>query len=218
MRRKAVTRCLDTIRKLRATIRFSGEDLVHRLARRSAASVRESFIYRPVLEHWDAELATVESALSLAEDAYVRDKARLADLRRQRNKAALALREEYNRLHRLLRAVVDLEDLTCADIMTPPPVSATMLPRHVDCAAHLIRDLDREGHWPLSRIGLPAALVAESLAAGASELTDANRALDEAAVDVDLSHSQADDATDAAARVAPWIAKALDSLCRLAGR
>ncbi|MCP3957137.1 MAG: hypothetical protein GY719_04735 [bacterium] len=217
MRRKTVTRRLDTIRKLRAMIRFSGDDLVHRLSRRAAAAVRESSPYRPVLEHFDAELATVERALGPAEDAYDRDKARLGGLRQQRNDAASKLRDEYKRLHRLLRAVVEPELLTGAGITCPPPAGTAVLARHVECTAHVLRDLDRAGQWPLARIGLPVALAAESLESGARQLTEAGRDLDRGVVAADISRNLADEAATRADRVVPWIARALASLWRLVG-
>ena len=217
MMRKAVTRRLQAIASLRRVIRMSGDSLSERLAQRPAAPRGVGLGYGAVFEHWDADLASVERQLASAEEAYVRAKDRLAGVRGLRDEANLSLYQKQTTIQGVLQGVLGSSELALEGIAGAVPQDVARLALRVRQTVALLRCLQQGGRWPADKVGIEVPDLIEPLDASGSRLGELVSELEDARVDVDMAKCRADAAVEGADGVVPWITRALESLCRLAG-
>ncbi|MCP3961162.1 MAG: hypothetical protein GY719_25225 [bacterium] len=218
MRRKAVTKRLKAIARLRSMIRVSGGELSERLARRPAAPRGEGFGYGEVFAHWDAELAAVERELAAAEDAYVRRKELIVTVRGLRDQAISDLYQEQTAVQGLLQSLPDSRELVLEGIAGAVPQDSSALALRARRTAVLLRRLQRTGRWRGDKVGVEVANLIEALEEGGRELEMLVSELEDAQAAVDAARCRAEERVAGVDGVVPWITRGLESLCRLAGQ
>ncbi len=212
--RKAASRRLESITRLRRILRGSRDQLDRRLRRLLAARSEAGFSYRPIVGHLDGELLTVERRLAEAEDAYGLAQLQPPALRRQRDQQVFELYEYYDSIRRLLAAVFSRRYGT--GIADPVPRAAQPLIRHVRLTSSLLRSLKRDSP-ALAGVELDPGALAGELEPRADRLEAVCEALEDAGVAVGLDRESADQALAEAGRVVSWVARSLEGLYRLAG-
>ncbi len=213
MRRKAVKKHLQAITGLRRCIAVNRDRLSRRLARRPAAPRAEGFSYQPYFEHMDAELGAAARALESAEDAYLRDKANLAMLRRNQRQMVSKLFDLQSATKRLLVGI--LPSGLDGTLTGTTPRGAAELAAQVRATVMLLRDFDRFGPGPVAGVTFDSAALAAELEAGRKQLRASSAKLVEAEAGVDGSRCLADDAAAEAARVCLWVGRCMEGFGHL---
>ncbi len=181
-------------------------------AARPTAPPGAAAAYGLVLDHLDAELATVETGIAATEDAYVRARERITKSRRERNRAADDLREQYSGIQRALNRL----PVKGGEIFAVTPGSPAALAHHMPLAIDVLRDLARQPPLKFIGVTIDAAVLADGLEAALGPLKGGLRALIEAESEVKIARARADEAFAPAEPVVKWVSEALGGLRGLA--
>ncbi len=212
MRRKPVQKLLERIGRQRTRLGSSRERIVDRLAARPTAPRGAARADGLVLDHLDAELATVESTVAAAEDAYVLASRRVTELREERDTATGYLRELYRPIPSLLGGL----PLRGAPVLAVNPGSPAALAHHIPKAIEVLRDLDRDSPPRLIGLRIDTGVLADELETALAPLEAAFRAVDDASAELKLARARAHRAFEPAPPVVKWVSTALDGLRSLA--
>ncbi len=208
MRRKPARNLLDRVARQRANLRTSRARLANRLAARPTAPPCAARAYNLVLDHLDAGLATVESAVTATEDAYVAARERAAACRQQRDQATLHLREVYIPIQRLVGRLPVKGAAALAVAADSPADLAHQMPLAID----VLRALAREPPPKVLGVTIDAAVLAGVLEAALGPLDAALRAIDEGDFELQIARGRADAAFVPAQPVVKWVSQALTGL------
>ncbi len=213
MRRKSVRQILESIGRLRATVRSERVRIGRRLAERLAAPTRAAQAYSLVLAHLEAELAAIETDLAAAEDAYGNLKHRPAELRRRRDRAALKL---YERLAPLRRLLSGLPELRSTGIVGSTPSAPRPLVEQTAQTVAFLRQLERDPPPPMHGVIIDPGAAAEDLEAAGGRLGALLEELKGAEAQATAARAEAERALAHAKSVAPFVMQALEGLAGLA--
>ncbi len=221
MLRKSATCRLRSLAGLRSQLEAAGRDLDRRLARRpaarAAAEAAGGLDYRPVFDHWLAELDRADRRLTEAEYAYESARSWLRECRQERDSAVTELRHRQAPIRRLVDALHD-GLFQAAGITGAAPRDPFALIREVALMASLLGDLDSDPGEPAVDLGVELPDLAAGLGSATAKLDDACTALAREHHANATARCRADAATEEAARVESAIAGSLEGLCRLAGQ
>ncbi len=184
---------------------------------RRAAPRDASLSYLPFFAYLLAELLDVEDRLTDAEDAYDLDRLRLAECRRERQKATAVLRRSQDRARRFLAAYSGCRG---GRDLAPPgstPRSGPALILHVRRTLAILGALERAAPPQDPAVSFDPGAVALGLEAGLGKLDSENLEIEDARAAADASRCRADDAVAGYDRLVPWVARGLESFCHLAG-
>ncbi len=210
--RKSVRDLVSAIGRLRATIEVQRHRIARRLGERLAASPRAAEAYPPVLEHLEAELATLEADLVAAENAYLEAKQRLAGLRRLRERAVRDLHQLHAPLERHLTGIVEMPGGGRGGATRDPHA----LVQQAGCTVDVLRVLESDPPPPILGVSLDPAAAAADLGAARERLAAVLGELTAEESDVKLAQAEAEAAIAHCESVAPWVARTLEGLAGLA--
>ncbi len=217
MKRKPARQLLKSIATLRATIRSSRELLARRLAERPAAcrpAAGATADYRPVFDHFDAELAATRSELAAAEDTYDVSQAISFEARQARDRVASQVHDQHTSIERFCRSQPQLNGV---GIVGPTPRNAEALALQVSWTLDFLRDFERNPRPLVGGAIIDAGVVADDLETGLPLLKAAIVTVAATDADVLWARQRANRVFAEACEVLSWVARTYGSLGGLAG-
>ncbi len=218
MRRKDVDRRLGSIAEVRASVHAHRGQIGRQLEERPA-SPSEGAYSQAYFDHMEAELATVESNLTTAEDAHVRKQIQVSKVRQRSEELTSSVYDKQTSARQILVGLFGSKHqfaLTAASGSTPQ--GPQTLPEQVDQTVKLLRN--PAGDTPAKKVGgvdVDFGIMADDLELDLGQYRFSRTELERLRKEGDATRLATNQAIEAFDQVFPWVASSLEGTFRLVG-
>lgn len=218
MRRIEVSKRLGSVEEVRGSLAAHRNLIRDNLDVQRPPAPDTGFSYEVMFDHFDGELAKVESRLVEAEDRHTKQLARIRQLRRRRDEGVT---DTYNKQTATRGIISNLYgkdyDFELAAVSGKTPVSSRILAEQVDQTVKFLRSPVGEPSEKVAGVGLDFETLADDLERGQRRLIQVRAELVEATKFADGTRQNTNRAIKDFDLVFLWIARSLEGLFRLAG-